>query len=250
MNEWLGLSATEVGLVWASIFLAGLVRGLTGFGLAIVLIPLISLIIEPERAVLIGILMGVLTSPLGYAKARHSIDRAITRPIIWSGILVSPIGLYVLTITPPDIARMAIAVIAIISFFVLIMKRAPEPPKGKVALLATGMTTGLLGGFAAMPGPPVIHYFVRSSIPAATARDAMIVIFFWSPLAVAGFALIAGRLDWPLGALALSGFPMLAGGNALGTHFFGRLSDPLWRGLVLFLIAGSAVGAVIRLLTS
>jgi len=247
MTEWLGLSATEVGLVWASIFLAGLVRGLTGFGLAIVLIPLISLIIEPERAVLVGILMGVLTSPLGYAKARHSIDPAITRPVILSGILVSPVGLYTLTITPPDIARIVIGMIAIISFFILIMKRAPEPPKGRGALLATGIATGLLGGFAAMPGPPVIHYFVRSSIPATTARDAMIVIFFWSPLAVAGFALVAGRLDWPLGALALSGFPMLAAGNALGTNFFGRLSDPLWRGLVLLLIAGSAIGAVIRL---
>lgn len=247
MTAWIGLSWTAIALIWASIFLAGLVRGLTGFGLAVVLIPLISLIIPPERAVLLGVLMGVLTSPLGYAKARHSVDPKITRPIVWSGIAVAPIGLYLLTITPPDVARMIIASIAVLSFFVLIMKRAPEPPQGKAALLATGAMTGLLGGFAAMPGPPVIHYFVRSSISAATARDAMIIIFFWSPLAVAGFALIAGRLDWPLGVLAMSGFPVLAAGNALGTHFFGRLCDPVWRGLVLVLIAGSAAGAVVRL---
>lgn len=250
MTAWLGVSLTALGLIWASIFLAGLVRGLTGFGLAIILIPLISLIIPPERAVLLGVLIGVLTSPLGYAKARHSVDPGITRPIIWVGIAVSPIGLYLLTITQPDLARMAIATIAVISFFVLVMKRAPYPPKGRAALLATGAMTGLLGGFAGMPGPPVIHYFVRSSISAATARDAMIIIFFWSPLAVAGFALVAGRLDWPLGALALSGFPLLAVGNALGSYFFGRLSDPVWRGMVLLLIAGSAAGAVIRLLAS
>lgn len=248
--DWLGLDITSLALIWAAIFLAGLVRGLTGFGLAIVLIPLISLVIPPARAVLLGVLMGVLTSPLGYAKARHSVDPAITRPIIWSGIAVSPIGLYALTITPPDLARILIALIAVASFFVLITRRAPEPPKGKAALVATGVATGLLGGFAAMPGPPVIHYFVRSSIPAATSRDAMIIIFFWSPLAVAVFALLAGRLDWPLGVLALSGFPMLAAGNALGTHFFGRLSDPVWRGLVLFLIAGSAAGALIRFAVS
>lgn len=247
---WLGVSITALCLIWSAIFLAGLVRGLTGFGLAIILIPLISLIIAPERAVLLGILIGVLTSPLGYAKARHSVDPTITRPIILSGIAVSPIGLYALTVTPPDIARIVIATIAVASFFVLIMKRAPEPPKGTMALLATGAATGLLGGFAAMPGPPVIHYFMRTSIPAATARDAMIIIFFWSPLAVAGFALIAGRLDWPLAALALSSFPMLAAGNAIGTYFFGRLSDPVWRALVLLLIAGSAVGAIIRLLAS
>lgn len=250
MTDWLGLSWTALALIWASIFLAGLVRGLTGFGLAIILIPLLSLIIPPERAVLLGVLMGVLTSPLGYAKARHSVDPAITRPIIWSSIAVAPLGLYALTQTPPDVSRTLIALIAVASFFVLIMKRAPEPPKGTGALLATGVATGLLGGFAAIPGPPVIHYFVRSSISAATARDAMIIIFFWSPLAVAIFALIAGRLDWPLGALALSGFPMLAAGNAIGTHFFGRLSDPVWRGLVLALIAGSAAGAVVRLIAS
>lgn len=248
MLEWLGVSLTALALIWASIFLAGLVRGLTGFGLAIILIPLLSLIVLPERAVLLGILMGVLTSPLGFAKAQGSVEPAITQPIIWSGIATAPLGLYLLTITPPDIARMAIAAIAVLSFFVLTMKRAAEPPKGRAALLVTGAATGLLGGFAAMPGPPVIHYFVRSSIPAAVARDAMIIIFFWSPLAVAVIALIAGRLDWQLGALALSGFPMLALGNALGTHFFGRLSDPVWRALVMLLIAGSAVGAVVRLL--
>jgi uncharacterized protein len=93
VTDWLGLSVTALALIWAAIFLAGLVRGLTGFGLAIILVPLISLIIPPERAVLLGVLMGVLTSPLGYAKARHSVDPAITRPIIWSGIAVSPIGL-------------------------------------------------------------------------------------------------------------------------------------------------------------
>jgi uncharacterized protein len=250
VTDWMGLTFTSLALIWAAIFLAGLVRGLTGFGLAIILIPLISLIIPPERAVLLGVLMGVLTSPLGFAKARNSVDPAITRPMIWSGIAASPIGLYALTITPPDLARSLIALIAVASFFVLIMKRAPEPPRGKSALLATGVATGLLGGFAAIPGPPVIHYFVRASIPAATARDAMIIIFFWSPMAVAVFALIAGRLDWPLGALALSGFPVLAAGNALGSHFFGRLSDPVWRGLVLLLIAGSAVGAVLRLMSS
>jgi uncharacterized protein len=87
-----------------------------------------------------------------------------------SGIAVSPIGLYALTVTPPDIARIAIATIAVILFFVLIIKRSPEPPQGKAALLLTGAAKALLGGFAAMPGPPVIGYFVRSSISAATAR--------------------------------------------------------------------------------
>ncbi len=219
MIDWLGLPLGALVLIWAAIFVAGLVRGLTGFGLAVVLIPLISLIILPERAVLLGVLIGVLTSPLGFKGARQGVDPAVTQPIVWSGIAAAPVGLYVLTITPPDIGRAAIASIAVVSFFILVMKRASDPPKGKAALLATGVATGLLGGFAAMPGPPVIHYFVRDSVPAATARNAMIVIFFWSQLVVAVIAFLAGRLDWRLGALALSGFPVLAAGNALGSHF-------------------------------
>ncbi len=112
--------------------------------------------------------------------------------------------------------------------------------------ILTGLLTGLMGAFAAIPGPPVIYYFVRSGVPAAATRDAMIVIFLWAPLVVALLALLLDKLDWQLAAMAVSCFPPLAVGNALGGRFFGKVPERQWRSMIVGLIAIAAIGAVLR----
>jgi uncharacterized protein len=245
--QWLGVSIGHLALIWLVVFVAAFIRGLTGFGLAIILIPLLSIIIAPERAVLLGILIGLLNGYIGYRASWQRSDATVMRPIILSAMIAAPIGLLALVNTPPDIARLLIALIAIAGFIVLSLQRPAKPTPGMAPLVATGLASGFLGGFAAIPGPPVLHYFVRASITPAAARDAMIVIFFWSPWTTALAALITKRLDWNLAALALLCFPLLFTGNMLGRRYFGKLAEKTWRALVLALIGLSAVGAVLKL---
>ena len=61
---------------------ASVVRGLTGFGLAIVMVPLIGIIIAPQQAVLVGILSSLMMAPLGYATSRKRVDPAVMRPLL------------------------------------------------------------------------------------------------------------------------------------------------------------------------
>jgi hypothetical protein len=51
-----------------------------------------------------------------------------------------------------------------LAFFVIILPRSPLPPAGTLPAILTGFLKGLLGAFTAIPGPPVIHYFVRSGV--------------------------------------------------------------------------------------
>jgi uncharacterized protein len=244
--QWLGVSVGNLALIWLVVFIAAFIRGLTGFGLAIILIPLLSIIILPERAVLLGILIGLLNGYIGYRASWRRSDPAVMRPIILSAMIAAPIGLLLLTQTPPDIARLLIALISIAGFAVLSLHRTALPPPGAAPLVATGLASGFLGGFAAIPGPPVLYYFVRTGITPTVARDAMIVIFFWSPWTTAIAALLTGRLDWNLAALALLCFPLLFTGNMLGRRYFGRLPEKTWRALVLILIGLSAIGALLK----
>jgi uncharacterized membrane protein YfcA len=243
-----GITPFQLAAICGFVFVAGFVRGLTGVGLAVVLVPLVNLILPPERTVLLAVLIGCLAGLMGYRAAWRSVDRPLIATITTATIAATPLGLLLLFNTPENIARIAIAAIALLAFIVMIAPRAPLPPQGKGPAILTGLLTGFLGAFAAIPGPPVIYYFVRKGVPATVTRDAMIVIFFWAPLAVALIALALGKLDWPLAALALACFPALAGGNALGTRFFGRVPESQWRMMVVALIAVSAIGAVIRVI--
>lgn len=244
----IGISLTQLLAIWAIIFVAGFVRGLTGIGLAVVLVPLVNLILPPERTVLLAIIIGCLAGLMGYRAAWRNVDKPLIVTMTVATIAATPLGLYLLFQTPEEVARIAIAAIALLAFFVIILPRSPLPPPGTLPAILTGLLTGLLGAFAAIPGPPVIYYFVRSGVPAVKARDALIVIFLWAPLAVALIALAVGKLDWQLGALALACFAPLAIGNAIGTRFFGTVPERYWRFMVVTLIAVAAAGAVFRVL--
>ncbi|MBK9432206.1 MAG: sulfite exporter TauE/SafE family protein [Sphingomonadales bacterium] len=242
-----GITLLQLATIWGIVFVAGFVRGLTGVGLAVVLVPLINLVLPPERTVLLAVLIGCLAGLMGYRSAWRNVDRPLVLTITVATIAATPLGLLLLFSTPEDVARLAIAAIAMLAFIVMIAPRAPLPPQGKLPAILTGLLTGLIGAFAAIPGPPVIFYFVRKGVPAAVTRDALIVIFLWAPLAVALLALALGKLDWRLAGLALACFLPLAGGNALGTRFFGKVPERQWRVLVVALIAVSAIGAVFRI---
>jgi uncharacterized membrane protein YfcA len=248
MFEWLGVGPWALLAIWGGVLVAGFVRGLTGFGLALILVPLISQVIAPERAVLFGVLMALLTAPLGYPAARKAVEPGLTRTVIVTAILTAPLGQIALSHTPPDIARLLVALVAVTGFVALATPRAPDLPAGAAAAVRTGLLAGFLGGFAAMPGPPVIHHFVRRNVAPATSRNAMIVVFGWNALVVALVALLRGHLDAPTAVLALSAFPALMLSNRLGARYFGSIEERVWRGFVLAVIAVAATGAIVRLL--
>lgn len=246
ITDWLGVSPFQLLLIEIVCAVAGFLRGLTGFGLAIVLVPLISLVIPPERTVLLAILIASLGGGLGYREAWNNVDRPRILKLMLAAALAMPAGMAALFVTPPDVSRLLIAAIAVAAFFAIAMPRAPLPPPGDAPVILAGLVMGFMGAFAAIPGPPVIIYFVRSGIPATVSRDTMIVIFFWGPLMVALLALALGRIDQPLALLAVAGTPALMAGNAVGSRFFGKVPESQWRWIILGLIGVSVVGSVVH----
>src|SRR3546814_5211934 len=94
-------------------FGAAYVRGLTGFGMAIILVPLLGLIIPPAQAVVLGILLQLLIGPVGLGLIHADADRATALPIGLIAMATTPIGMAVLGVTRPDVARLLITAVAV-----------------------------------------------------------------------------------------------------------------------------------------
>jgi uncharacterized protein len=243
-----GLTADAFALAAAMTFGAALVRGLTGFGMAIILVPLLGMLMPPEQAVVLGIVLQLLIGPAGLPKILADADRRSALTIGAVAMLATPLGLAALFITPPPVARVLIAAIAIASFIAVLLppRRADQPP-GPVATGLTGIASGLLTGFAAMPGPPVIPYYLRQPIAPAIARASMMLVFFLTAIAGSVAAWAMGRAGWH--DLLLAGLlyaPMWLG-NHLGGRAFGRIAPPLWRSGVALVLGVAALSAILRL---
>lgn len=82
-------------------FGAAAIRGLTGFGMAIILVPLLGLVIEPAQAVVVAILLQLFIGPVGIGKIHADAETASAIPIAVIAMLATPLGLWALGVTAP-----------------------------------------------------------------------------------------------------------------------------------------------------
>lgn len=243
-----GLSPSTLSVALGLVFGASVVRGLTGFGMAIILVPLLSLIVEPVEAVTISILLQLLAGPIGLKRILADGERETAIPISVAAIAATPFGVWLLSVTAPDVARLAIALLALAAFGLMFVPAKEGATPGRKETLATGIAAGLLTGFASMPGPPVVPFYLRRKLPPDVARASMLMVFFATAIAgsIASFALGVANLHllW----LSVLFYPALYIGTRLGELAFGKVSEPVWRSLVGIILGVAGVAAVIRLL--
>ncbi len=247
LNAHIGLSLLSFSIVCFIVFGAAFFRGLTGFGYAILAVPLVSLVAPPVTAVVMAILMQLVIGPFGIRPAVKVINIPMVAKIAALSCLFTPAGLWMLDIVSTDIARLVITAIAIGSFLAFMMKRPPQLNEAPLHILLVGGMSGLLNGFAAMPGPPVILHFVRKGVPPIVARGSMITIFFAAATMATVIAFWRGMIDGQVLILSALACPLMIGGNHLGAKFFGSVSEPIWRGFVILLLGVAAGFALFKL---
>jgi uncharacterized protein len=243
-----GLSFGALAAAMALVFGASVVRGLTGFGLAIILVPLLGLIVPPAEAVVISILLQLLAGPIGLKRILADGERSTALVISAAAVLATPFGVWLLSLTAPDVARLAIAGIALAAFGMMFIPAKEGAVPGTKESVATGIAAGLLTGFASMPGPPVVPFYLRRKLPPHIARASMLMVFFACAIAgsIAAFAMGVATLH--LLGLSVLFYPALYLGTRLGELAFGRVSERAWRTFVGITLGLAGIAAVVRLL--
>lgn len=226
---------------------AAFIRGFTGFGMAIILVPLLGLVIAPADAVLVAILLQLFIGPVGIRRIVADAQRDSALPIALWAMAATPVGLMLLGVTPADVARLAIAGIAIGAFLLVLLPPTSAAGAGRTEVALTGIAAGVLTGFAAMPGPPVVPFYLRRAIEPAVARASMMLVFFATAIAGTLSATLMGRLDRPLLWLSILLFPAVLAGNWLGGLAFGKVPPLVWRSGVALILGLAGIAAVLRL---
>ena len=246
--SFVALTPAALAFAVTAAFLAAVVRGLAGFGMAILLVPLLSLMVLPVEAVIVSNLLGLLIGLTGLRTTWAAADHASALTIGGLAMIATPVGLALLHATDPAWARVLIALVAVMAFVLVLLPPRPDGHRPHPAEIgATGLAAGVLTGFAGMPGPPVVPFYLRQAIPAARARASMLMVFLATSLASSVAGLAMGMAGSRHAALALVLFGPIWIGNRLGGYAFGRISDRVWRWLVALLLAASGIAALVRL---
>lgn len=184
-----GLDLLLLSLALAVVLAAAFVRGYSGFGFPLLAVPALTLVLPPDQVVPIMFLVEMAIAALLLPSAWGAVDWRSLRWILPAALLCLPFGGFLLLVVPA--AWMALAIAALVLAFALLfwrgyaLKRQPGAPLS----LAAGAASGLLGGAAAIPGPPVILFYFSSPGTAAVSRASLILYF--AVIDVVGLAVMA-----------------------------------------------------------
>lgn len=223
---------------------AGLVRGFTGFGAALVFIPVASAAFGPAPAIAALLIMdSVLTMPMVVGAVRQC-RWPIVLPTAIAAMMTAPFGAHVLATGDPVVLRWGLSavVVALLALVASGWRYEREPPTPVSA--GVGAVAGFLGGFGQVSGPPVIALWVSGPHPAAMIRANMLV--FFALTTVSSFAaylwngLFTSRVFWLIAVLT----PAYALALFAGAWLFARTAGRGYRKLAYVVIAIAAITSV------
>lgn len=236
-----GVSANAAIAVCAIAFIAGLARGFSGFGSALIFMPLASSIIAPKlTAAVLLIIDFIAAAPLIPNAWKHADRKGVA--VMAAGSLIGiPLGTYALTQLDPVTTRWIITTF-VLALLVLLVSgwryRGAEHPPLTVGI---GALSGFCSGLAQTGGPPIVAYWLGRPISSVVARANIMLFFGFSDLFSAASYAAAGLITFDSVKFSLVVGPVYALGVALGAMLFGRASEQLFRAICYALIALAAI---------
>ena len=234
-------SGAALAATIAAAALAGLARGFSGFGAALIFIPLASAVLGPRVAAPVLMLVDNLTAfPLVPAAWRGA-DRGEVASLAAGALLGTPLGAWLLLHLDPLALRWGMCALAAA---MLALLASGWRYHGRPALplsLAVGGAAGLFSGAAQMGGPPVVAYWLGGAIPAARVRANIVLFFAAGGLISAAVYLLGGLLTAEVLVLAALVAPAYGLGLWCGNRCFGAASEATFRRICFLLIALAAL---------
>ena len=228
--DWLLIAALS------SIALAGVIRGIVGFGAGMIIVTSLAIIYDPITGVIMLVLLDIPSAiQLGPSIYRHTRWKVIFTLFLLA-LPSIPLGVWVLSISEPELMR------RLISLFVLAFAllnatgwRIRTTPNIATNLFVGGLS-GFLTGVSALGGPPIILYFLSLGYPKEVFRSSTLTFLILSSF----FALIFYFVNDLITLRHLYNFflatPIYLISMWFGTSIFKTVSEKKFRQIAIIII--------------
>ena len=228
------------------VFLAGIVRGLSGFGFALLVIVSVSLVLPPATIVPAMIVLEVVAGIHLLPSIWKSIHWHTINVMVVAAVLCTPIGVYLLTNVPAEPMKFSVAVLVLFAAILLMtgvqMRRMPTTMETAV----TGATAGVLNGALGLGGPPIIVFFLGSPLALEAGRASIIATFLAIDIAALPALFIFKLFNQDSIKLLVFSLPALLAGVFIGSQLVNRINQIAARKIVLIVLLIMAAASAAR----
>lgn len=230
----------------AAVFLAGIIRGYSGFGFAMVAVTSMSLVLAPSVVVPTVLILEVLASIRLLPQVWKDIDWRSLRWLLIGSVVGIPFGVSLLATIPPAPMRMSISLMVLIAAILLMYGFAWKRMPGIILILVTGLASGMLNGAAAIGGPPVILFYLSSPAGVTVSRASIVAYFLGIDTLCLVMAAIHGLTTTKTLYLAAFCLLPLHFGITVGSRMFVKVDQASFRHHVLILLILLSIAGLLR----
>ncbi|MFX0544677.1 sulfite exporter TauE/SafE family protein [Roseovarius sp. S1116L3] len=239
LAEGLAAALAHPGFWWLAVTLAvaGIVRGFTGFGSALIFVPVAGIFLPPVHIIAIIALVEVASIGALVPRAWAHADRGQVGLLVLAALPTVPLGLMVMEALDAIIVRWIVAAMAGGTLIALMsgwhfQRRITMP-----LVIAIGAAAGFLGGMTGLTGPVVVLFYLAGGRMAQSVRANTILFLGAMDLVIVANLLLRGFTDisvlWLAGVLSVPYFAGMVAGQAL----FDPIHERIYRRAALTVIA-------------
>lgn len=239
MPEAFGAALATPGLGWLALILllAGLVRGFTGFGTALIFMPAASALLSLPVAVAVLAVIDLIAQPLIVPRALREADRREVAVLGLAALLSVPLGVWLLGRVDDSALRWGVALVATLTLAALVSGWRYRGRVGRAGLAGIGAAAGITGGATGLAGPPVILFYLAGQAEAAQVRANTILFLAAVDIVILANLLLAGLVGTADIARALLLVLPYGAGLLAGQRLFRPERERAFRVLAYLVIA-------------
>lgn len=241
------MSGTELAIVLVAVVIGAIAKAITGMGLPLIAIPIASLFVDVNDAIVVIAFPNVLANAFLAGRERSSYRETRDLPMLAiTGVIGAVVGTLLLVNIPEE--PLVIAVIVAIVGYVVLFFAHPElrvgPARSKQLAPAVGGVAGVFQGAVGISGPIVGSWIHSYRLPRGAHILAVTSLFFITGLAQLIVLIGSGELSGRVTATLLACIPVFAA-IPIGTRLRNSVSG---RGFDLAIVGMLTVSALALLL--
>lgn len=222
-------------LAFLIIFFAMLIRTLTGFGSALVAIPLLSILFGAKFAIpfifLYECLIDIMILTRDGWKVKSEVIQAW--PFLVTGLIGIPLGTQVLIFSSEKLLKIVIGIALIIFSVLLLWNVNLNLKRDRFGSATVGLLGGFLCGSIGMPGPPMALLLGSQGIEKDEFRRLIVIFLTVVDFLTFFYFLWMGLINADMLMQSLQLLPALAMGFLAGDYAFGKVDEATFKRLAL-----------------
>ncbi len=242
------LHTSQYILIGVAVLIAATVQTASGFGFSLLAVPVMSLMVPTELAVVIAATLGTTTSTGQAISERAHADRQTVKRLLLSAMFGLPLGLVILDVATSRELKFVLALV-IFTFIVVDLRGVTLERASTPVDIVAGFIAGVLTTSLSTNGPPLaMALHARRLDPKVFRGTIATVLSVAGVISLVMFA-FTGHFSVDAGIAIAIAIPSMVLGFFVGHRLRPRLDPPRFRRMVTILLLITGVVTTVSVIT-